>query len=212
LEAELGVHLEIIHVPGTTIIIQTTDGLSRGVWGTALQDRLSQTTILSEIFAPVPLCPTLCDWARSEASITPSIPWFLRRWDAPWTFASTVNCLTVWAPPPEITCQLLHFLLHVYVEAPLTTAALVLVPRVLQRRWMNMSRVVTVVGEYQRSVVPIVCHTNLTIPIVVLLIPFHVRSLSSPDRLDFSTDAPAKRMHEAAKTHLYGLLEAIDSQ
>jgi hypothetical protein len=98
------------------------------------------------------------------------------------------------------------------VEAPLTTAALVIVPRILQRRWMSMSRVVRVVGEYQRTMIPVVCHTNLTIPVVILLIPFRVRTLSPPTRLDLSASTPAKRMHEAAKTRLHGMLEAIDSR
>ena len=168
--------------------------------------------ILSEIFAPVPLSPTLCKWARSEAQIPPTIPYHLRRWDEPWNFESTFDRLTVWAPPPEVAAQLLHFLLLVHVELPVSTAALVIVPRVIQRRWMSMSRVVTIVGEYQRTMIPIVCYTNLTIPVVILLIPFHVRTLSSPNRLDLSADSPAQRMHEAAKTHLHGLLEAIDYQ
>ena len=32
LELELGCHLEVVHVPGTYLIMQGTDGLSRGVW------------------------------------------------------------------------------------------------------------------------------------------------------------------------------------
>jgi hypothetical protein len=84
LEAELGCQLEPIHVPGTTIIIQTTDGLSRAVWGSALQNRPNQKVILSEIFAPVPLCPTIGEWARSEAHISPNVPYYLRRWETRW--------------------------------------------------------------------------------------------------------------------------------
>jgi hypothetical protein len=212
LEAELGCRLEPIHVPGTTIIIQTTDGLSRGIWGSALQNRLNQEMILSEIFSPIPMCPTICEWACSVAHIPPTIPYHFRRWDVRWSFAATFNRLTVWAPPPEVAGQLFHFLLHVYVEAPLTTAAIVIVPRVLQRRWMSMSRVVTIVEEYQRTMIPVVCHTNLTIPVVVMLIPFHIRTLSVPIRLDLPTATPARRMHEAAKTRMYGMLEDLDSR
>jgi hypothetical protein len=78
LEADLGCHLEPIHVPGTTIIIQITDGLSRGIWGSALHNRVRQKAILSEIFAPITMCPTLGDWACRQAGFPPSVPWFHR--------------------------------------------------------------------------------------------------------------------------------------
>jgi hypothetical protein len=213
LEAELGCQLEPIHVPGTTIIIQTTDGLSRGIWGSPLHDRVSQKAILSEIFAPVPMCPTLGDRACRQADINPSIVWYHRRWEEPWTFGSVVNRFTVWAPPPELAGQLIHFLLNVYVEAPLTTAALLLIPRVLQCHWQGMSRtVVQEVGVYQRSVIPVICHTNLTIPIVLLNIPFHIRRVPTVRRLDSPASSPSQRIHELTKTSLRGMLEDLDSR
>jgi hypothetical protein len=122
-----------------------------------------------------------------------------------------MNCLTVWAPPPEIVNQLIHFLLLCYVEAPLTTTSIIILPRVLQRRWQGMSKVVREVGIYQRDVVPIVCHTNLTIPIILLLIPFHSRQMPAAHRLDSSSSTAVQRLHEAEKTHLHGMLEALDS-
>jgi hypothetical protein len=67
-----------------------------------------------------------------------------------------------------------NYLLLCHVEAPLTTAAIILIPRVLQQRWQGMSNVVVEIGIYQRDEVPIVCHTHLTIPVVILLIPYHV--------------------------------------
>jgi hypothetical protein len=138
------------------------------------------------------MCPTLGDWACLEAGFAPAYPWFHRRWERPWTFETTTNCLTVWAPPPKLAGQLLHFLLHVYVEAPLTTAALLLIPRTLQRRWQGMSRtVVQEVGIYQRATVPVICHAHLTIPIVLLLIPFHIRRLPTVSRLDPTPTSPA---------------------
>jgi hypothetical protein len=63
LEIELGCHLEVVHVPGTTIITERTDGLSRGIWVSDLHPRPSQHQLLSEIFAPVPHCPQLHQWA-----------------------------------------------------------------------------------------------------------------------------------------------------
>jgi hypothetical protein len=197
---------------GTTIILQTTDGHSRGIWSSALHQRVSQRAILSEIFAPVPMCPTIGEWACRMAGLPVSIPWFHRRWDTQWSYDSVADQLTVWAPPPEIAAQLLHFLLMVYVEAPMTTTAVILIPRILQRRWSGMSNVVIEVGSYKRTDVPVLCHTNLTIPIVILLIPYHVRRLSPVHRMDSSSTTADQRTHAAAKTHLYGMLEALDSR
>jgi hypothetical protein len=211
LEADLNCHVETIHVPSTTIIIQMTDGLSRGVWSSALHNRVSQQVILAKIFAPLPFSPDVGDWARSQVGLSPYIPWTYCRWDAQWRFEMVVDQLTVWTPPPEIAAQLLHFLLLSYVESPLTTACLILIPRVLQRRWARMSRAVVEVATYQRAVIPFVCHTSLTIPAILLYIPFHVHSLPDPDRLDPSATTAAQKLHETAATSLRGMLETIES-
>jgi hypothetical protein len=74
LEAELGCVLEPVHVPGTVIILQITDGLSQGTWGSSLHSRVDQQAILPEISAPVPMCPTLGDWACRQVGLSPNIP------------------------------------------------------------------------------------------------------------------------------------------
>jgi hypothetical protein len=42
LEIDLGCHLEVVHVPGTTIITERTDGLSRGIWISSFHPRPTQ--------------------------------------------------------------------------------------------------------------------------------------------------------------------------
>jgi hypothetical protein len=54
LEIDMGIVLEMIHVPGITIITEGTDGLSRGIWSTPLHQRPDRHILLAEIFAPVP--------------------------------------------------------------------------------------------------------------------------------------------------------------
>jgi hypothetical protein len=63
--------------------------------------------------------------------------------------------LTLWTPPPEIASQLNCFLLTCYVERPLATAILIVVPRVLQKRWSRSSRHVVEVGAYKHEDVPL---------------------------------------------------------
>jgi hypothetical protein len=59
LELELDCQVEVVHVPGTAMIAQGTDGLSRGVWVTPLHDPVNQKSLLAEVFAPIPFNATL---------------------------------------------------------------------------------------------------------------------------------------------------------
>jgi hypothetical protein len=72
LEIELGCHLEVIHVPGTTIITEWTDGLSHGIWISSLHPRPTQARLLSEIFSPVVTCPDVQQWAMNKAGLDPN--------------------------------------------------------------------------------------------------------------------------------------------
>jgi hypothetical protein len=195
LEIELGINLEVFHVPGTTIITERTDGLSRGIWVSALHPRPSQERLLSEIFSPVSSSPQLEEWALNKAGFPPGTLYHHGgQWDHPWEAERVFNRLTVWFPPPEIGPQLLYFLLQCYVERPLTTAAVVILPRVLQRKWSRPCRHVIEVGSYQRNMVPFAYRSLLTIPVVILLIPYHVRCLPDP-RVDAPPTTALRQVH-----------------
>jgi hypothetical protein len=210
LEAELRCHLEVIHIPGTAIITQSTDGLSRGIWYSPLHRHPPQHVILHDIFAPLSFSSDVGDWARSQAGLPPSVKWHFCHWDASWDFHIVANRLTIWTPPPEVAAQLLHFLLLSYVEASATTSCLLLIPRILQLRWSRMSSIIRTVGIYQRSVIPLYCHSVLTIPVVLLYIPCHIRTLPTR-RLDSSALTTRQRIHEAEATSLRRMLETIDA-
>jgi hypothetical protein len=120
-----------------------------------------------------------------------------------------MNHLTIWYPPPEVGVQLLYFLLQCHVERPLTTAALVLIPRVVQKKWARPSRLVFEVGAYQREDVPFAYRSLLTIPLVLLLIPYHVRTLSI-SRLDSTPSSPLRIFHRQQAELVRGVLEAVD--
>jgi hypothetical protein len=65
------------------------------------------------------------------------------------------------ASAPDIAAQLLYFLLTCYVERPLMTAFMIVVPRVLQRRWGRASRHVVEVGVYKYQDIPALPHSKL---------------------------------------------------
>jgi hypothetical protein len=67
LEIELGITLEVVHVPGTTIIEERTNGLSHGIWSSALYQKHDRMAILTEIFAPA-----VSAWAKNQAGLAPA--------------------------------------------------------------------------------------------------------------------------------------------
>jgi hypothetical protein len=81
IKIELGIVLEVVHVPGTTIITEGTDGLSRGIWISHLHSNPSQDQVLSEIFSPVPFTPDVSQWALNEFGLSSTIPCHYRSWE-----------------------------------------------------------------------------------------------------------------------------------
>jgi hypothetical protein len=204
LEIELGITLEAVHVPSTTIIEERTDGLSRGVWSSALHQRHDRLAILTEIFAPVPYTAAVLAWDKNQAGLAPATVCHHLPWDLDWQPADILNRLTLWTPPPEIAAQLLFFLLQLYVEQPLSTSMLILAPRILQRRWMRLSRFILKIGVYPRVLIPAMHRLILTIPVVLLYIPPHVRHLGPP-RLDAAPTTSNRYLHRQHAAFVRGL-------
>ncbi len=69
LEIKLGITLKVVHVPGTTIIEERTNGLSHGIWSSALYQKHDRMAILTEIFAPVPYTAAVSAWAKNQANL-----------------------------------------------------------------------------------------------------------------------------------------------
>ena len=206
LEMELGCHLEVVHVPGTAMISEGTDGLSRGMWMTNLQSRPTPEVLMTEIFQAITSTPRLGEWAKEQAGIPSSTPLTYRDWAVHWDPHEVFDQLTFWCPPPEVAYQLLYFLLTCWTEKPLTTSALLLIPRILQRQWSRVSRQLIEVGVYQKNCIPELPKSHLSIPSVLVLIPTHVRTLPR-DRLDPSSATATERWHRKQAELLRGLPE-----
>jgi hypothetical protein len=67
LELALGCRLEVIHVPGTTVITQGTDVLSRGIWANGFSTYFKSFAV--EVFLPALPSLYLTHWALSRIGI-----------------------------------------------------------------------------------------------------------------------------------------------
>jgi hypothetical protein len=208
LELELDCQIEVVHVPGTSMIAQGTDGLSRGVWVTPLHDQVDQKTLIAEVFAPVPFSHTLGSWIVQQLYLHPATTWQHGDWSKEWRLAEVLNKFTIWAPPPEVAAQLIFFLLQCWTEKPLSTAFALIVPRVLQKHWHRVSRHVLEICVFPRDVIP-APWTNqlLKIPACLLYVPSHVRSLPKT-RLDTAPLSSQQRYHQQQATFMRGLSAA----
>jgi hypothetical protein len=85
-ELALGCRLEVIHVPGTTMITQGTDGLSRGIWANGFNTYFKSFTV--DVFLPALSSLSLTKWALGYIKIHEEY--------APWWNVVTDNSL--WEP------------------------------------------------------------------------------------------------------------------
>jgi hypothetical protein len=71
----LGCHLEVIHVPGTTMITQGTYGLSRGIWASDFNTDFKSFAV--EVFLPALSSLSLTKWALIHIGIYEDYtPWW----------------------------------------------------------------------------------------------------------------------------------------
>jgi hypothetical protein len=86
-----------------------------------------------------------------------------------------------------------------WVERPLTTSFALLVPRVMQRDWAFLSKYVQRVGKYIVAEVPCGAPSQiLPIPLVLLYVAPHQRSLSPRRPKKLAVPASSKRHREQA--------------
>lgn len=176
LELELDIELHVIHVPGVVMISQGTDGLSRGIWMSQLHKLYPQYSLTGSVFRPVHPDPWYLYHAAQRFNLAPTwehFPWF-----SSWDGSLVLHRRTIWFPPPEATRQLLCFLLSTWVESPLDTGCLVILPRVMSENWKGLSQFLDELCTIYPKDIPLRCQLPLPIPIIVLHLSPHTRCLS----------------------------------
>jgi hypothetical protein len=96
LELALGCSLEVIHVPGTTIITQGNDSLSRGVWANGFNTDFNYFAV--EVFLPDFPSLYLTQWALSHIGIQEGHAawWNVETDTRSWTPQNLMHAHTFW--------------------------------------------------------------------------------------------------------------------
>jgi hypothetical protein len=193
----LRIRLEVVHVPGLVMILQGTDGLSRGIWVGKDHDSQPSPRFTKAVFEPLKAHWLLPSWVQEQCRCeqTP----VLRDWKGAWTKDLVLDQFGLWLPPPTIAQQLMYWLLGLWVERPLTTSFAVLVPRVMQREWQYLSRHVQQMGEFSAEDMPAgIEQLTLPIPMVLLMCNTHTRVLKPRRPKKAPVSAASKRHREQA--------------
>ena len=223
LEQALGCMLECVHIPGTSIIDQGSDDLSRAVWMSEHRSYIPASVLIPRLFEGVRLHQ---DWISTLRRAVPTIragPLVLRRWDSDLDGSSIFDRCTVWAPPVEMADGVLAAVLTAWTERPATTSAVFLLPRVLQRQWSRMSRFLITVKPiipegssakkdcfvYPDPAAPIYHR----LPIVILYLPLHVPTLPSVRVESTASSIPweQRQWFDRQKEDLYRMSAAAEA-
>ena len=174
LELELQCFLQVIHVPGTIMIQQGTDGLSRGVDMQALGSHRSDS-LISLLWRTSSPTPNLLQWALS--SIPPcyssNTSWMFQTDFSDWGGSLILNKSVFWCLSPSFNRQAILQALSIWVESPTSCGHIFLVPRILERDFGRLSKFVIYNGQYDNlsfSFTPIITPpSNTFIPLFISL-------------------------------------------
>jgi hypothetical protein len=209
LEIALRCNLQVIHVPGYLIIDHGDDDLSRGIWMSTLQQRTDPYVLTGALFEPLPFDPGLVNFYLARTPLLglspPATRWEYRDWALPWNASSCFDICTAWFPPPEIARQVITFSLETWSERPLTTSFIFFVPRVVPAFWWGLSRHVHELGTIYPHKTPLPRPPTVPIPVVVLYICTHTRTLPTKDRLARVALPANAAWHKRAASSVRGL-------
>jgi hypothetical protein len=206
-ELRLGCHLEVIHVPGVVMIRHGADALSRGIWISPLQGLMDPRRITQAVFDPLPFDAALTQFYVNQLPLIHHADraWCYCNWQRTWDAHRVFDRLTVWFPPPELARQVLTFVLECWAEKPLTTSGLFFIPRTVPAFWRGLSRHLIELPTLLPHEVSLPFPPILPIPVIVLYLPPHQRSLSTKDRLARVATPPNTRWHREQAALLRGL-------
>ena len=103
-------------------------------------------------------------------------------WDRAWQGHEWLGRATIWFPPPKLARRTISMILNGWMELPLTTQAVFVIPWVIPAFWHSLSQHLQELLEIHLDDpwIPLGHVPTIPIPLVVLYLPAHVRSPPSP--------------------------------
>jgi hypothetical protein len=173
LELALGYRLEFIHVPGTTMITQGADGLSRGIWDNCLNTDFKYFAV--EVFLPAFSSLSLTKFALGHIGIYENYSplWSVDTDTSSWEPHNLMHKNTFWVISPGVASQDFTAAIMAWVESPCDSSHLFLVPRIQQRSFGRVNKHVEFIGQFKE--VPWVREHSPLVPFVLYYLPLLVR-------------------------------------
>ncbi len=206
LELELGVRLMVIHCPGRVMISQGTDGLSRGVFVHPLSG-IDGVSPLVSLFRPALPSHELLEWALHFAKVDCKLTsrrWLFRTDLCDWSRSKLLDKCVMWCVSPHFGKQCMLEAMS-WVESPLTSGHLFILPRIFQRDFGRISKFITFVGQAWEAPVGF----TPVVPFVVYYLPPFSRSqtfLSTPS-MERPAGVPTPRRVQQEIDALHRMLE-----
>jgi hypothetical protein len=170
LELALGCRLEVIHVPGTTMITQGTNGLSTGVWANGFNTDFKSFAV--EVSLPAFISLSLTQWALSHIGIqTEHAAWWNVETDtSSWAPQNFMHAHKFWVLSPGVARQGFTAAIMAWVESPWDSSHLFLVPRIQQRSFGRVNKHVEFIGQFKE--IPWGRTHSPLVPFVLYYLPF----------------------------------------
>jgi hypothetical protein len=197
---QLKCQLEVVHVPGTIMISQGTDGQSRGLW---MAPERREEGVNQRLFDPVPFTPALGEWALQELGLS-GTPFRHLDFGDPLAYSQIRGRLSLWTPPPECGRQVIGSFLRNWVQLPEETSGVFLLPRIMQRQWGRMAKYVQERGVFHAGLLPTPYAFAADLPFVLLYVPPHTPVLRR-DRMELPPSAQPRGWHKHQAAAVRGL-------
>jgi hypothetical protein len=162
------------------MIVQGTDGLSRGIWRSPLA--IDKSFDLRVLFAPVPNTEALFHWACDIAAV-PSADRDWASWIglgdySDWSDDSLIKQWGFWTVRPSLGRQAMNAAVKAWVESPLDSQHLFILPCILQRSFGRVHKNIEFFGQHDPASSPFFeGYLGLT-PVLVFYLPRFHRQLS----------------------------------
>lgn len=199
--------LEVIHVPGTTMIGQGMDGLSRGLWITSMN--CDPTFLVPSLFQPVPYSLLLEAGVRqrlTDHGYTADSAWLIHTDMSSWNCSAMLHRGNLWLLSPSLACQGMMSACLAWAESPLDSTHTFLIPRILQRSFGRVNKAIVYLGQFPTAEA---CGLTLSVPLILFHLPHWERTLPDPrGALEPSTNVTPPRWVGAQSDYLRGVLKA----